>query len=111
MPSSRSALRGPFADRGLHLVEEPGQVPVEGIEDPHRPIGEAVNFLHLQELAVEPAQQPAAALGPQVERQIVARRRHGASLSGRYSKVEPYHPTDSPLMIRDVRAGQQARRP
>ncbi len=70
--------RGRFAEGDLDLFEEPGQVPVQGVEDPDRPVGEAVDLFEDDSLAVEFAQEPSPALSPQVEGQVVARFRHGA---------------------------------
>ena len=73
---ARRRSRGRLAQGRLDLVEEPGEVPVERVEHPDRPVGEPVDLLQGEPLAVEPAQQPPAALGPQVQGQVVGRRCH-----------------------------------
>ena len=51
-----ATLRSALSQRRLDLVEQPRQVPVEGIQHPNRAVGEAVGFFQRQVLAVEAAQ-------------------------------------------------------
>ena len=78
-----AAGRSRLPQRDLELLEEPGQVPVERIEHPDRAVGEAMDLLQLEPLAVEAAQEPPAALGAQVQRQVIARLGHVRRFSRR----------------------------
>ena len=77
-PGSRRGL----LDGGLHLLEESGDVPVECIHHPDRAVGKSVDLVEREGLAVEPTEYPPAALGAEVEGEVVAGVSHGAEPEG-----------------------------
>jgi hypothetical protein len=63
-----------------------------------------MNFLHLQEFAVEPPEQPAPALGTEIECEIVVSSRHGGRFSDRTHSAKG----SAPERLLMIRAGTDA---
>ena len=75
-PIEPRALGGGLAQGDLHLFEEAQDVPVERIEQPDRPVREPVDLFEREPFAVELPEQAPAALGAEVEGEIIGRVRH-----------------------------------
>ena len=67
-------LAGEARQALLHFGEEAQRVPVEAVEDGDGAIGEAVQLFERQVLAVEVADDGAAAFGPEVKGEEFAHR-------------------------------------
>jgi hypothetical protein len=74
-PHAIDPLRGPQGGKDLGVQTE--DVPVQGVERPHRAVGEAVDDVERQPLAVERAEHAPAAFGAEVDREQFAGGGHG----------------------------------
>ena len=69
LPAGAAVVGGALAERGEHLGVEAEDVPVQRVEGADGPVGEAVDDFEAEPRPVEQAEDAAAALGAEVERQ------------------------------------------